>query len=92
MRSIVFEALMAREEKERVRLYEMSTGNFPNKLKVMMYHQGLNQLQLAGLLGVRQSQVSNWVNCKSLPGMHSLLQLARVFKCEIEEFYRKPVD
>ena len=37
-----------------------------------MEQHNLNQLQLAALLGVRQSQVSNWLNGKSLPGYYSI--------------------
>lgn len=37
-----------------------------------MQERGINQLQLSEKLGVRQSQVSNWVNGKSLPGYYSI--------------------
>ena len=40
-----------------------------------MVKRGVNQLQLSQLLGVRQSQVSNWLNKKSLPGYHSIKML-----------------
>ena len=41
-------------------------------LKEIMKAKGINQLELANLLGVRQSQVSNWLNRKSLPGYYSI--------------------
>lgn len=49
--------------------------NFHKILKEVMVKRGVNQLQLSQLLGVRQSQVSNWLNKKSLPGYHSIKML-----------------
>jgi len=46
--------------------------SFPQKLNKIIKDRGLNQLSLAGLLGIRQSQISNWLNGKSLPGYYSL--------------------
>jgi transcriptional regulator with XRE-family HTH domain len=46
--------------------------SFAAILKKLMYEKKLNQLSLAKMLGIRQSQVSNWVNGKSLPGYYSL--------------------
>ena len=46
--------------------------NFAKILREVMETNKLNQLQLAELLGVRQSQVSNWLNGKSLPGYYSI--------------------
>jgi len=45
---------------------------FSKILGNIMKEQNLNQLALAGMLGIRQSQVSNWLNGKSLPGYFSL--------------------
>ncbi|MCL2755537.1 MAG: helix-turn-helix domain-containing protein [Firmicutes bacterium] len=46
--------------------------NFNKILAKLMEQNKINQLQLAALLGVRQSQVSNWLNGKSLPGYYSI--------------------
>ena len=46
--------------------------NFSKILREVMLNAGYNQLQLSILLGVRQSQVSNWLNNKSLPGYYSI--------------------
>lgn len=46
--------------------------NFGKILGEIMKKRGLNQLELAHLLGIRQSQISNWLNGKSLPGYYSL--------------------
>ena len=46
--------------------------NFPIILKDLMEQKKLNQLQLSDMLGIRQSQISNWLNGKSLPGYYSI--------------------
>jgi len=46
--------------------------NFPKILKDVMEKNNLNQLQLSEILGIRQSQISNWLNAKSLPGYYSI--------------------
>ena len=48
---------------------------FGSILKEIMREKSVNQLQLAHMLGVRQSQVSNWLNGKSLPGYFSIRML-----------------
>ena len=45
---------------------------FRETLRVLMRRDGLTQLDLSAKLGVRQSQVSNWLNGKSLPGYYSI--------------------
>ena len=47
-------------------------NNFNLRLREIMDKQGLNQEQLASIVGVRQSQVSNWLNQKSVPGYASI--------------------
>jgi len=46
--------------------------NFGRVLSDLMKERKLNQLELAEVLGIRQSQISNWLNGKSLPGYYSL--------------------
>ena len=45
---------------------------FSTTLRQLMKEKKLNQLQLAEILQIRQSQISNWLNGKSLPGYYSL--------------------
>lgn len=65
--------------------------NFAKILREVMEANNLNQLQLAELLGVRQSQVSNWLNSKSLPGYYSIrmictkLNVSADFLLELKE-------
>ena len=51
--------------------------NFGKILSEVMEKQKLNQLKLAQMLGIRQSQISNWLNGKSLPGYYSLKMLCQ---------------
>jgi len=51
--------------------------SFGKMLKEIMDQQGFNQMKLADALDVRQSQVSNWINEKSLPGYHSIRGLCQ---------------
>ena len=41
---------------------------FSEILKEIMIEQNLNQSQLAKLVGIKQSQVSEWLKGKSKPG------------------------
>ena len=45
-------------------------------LQDLMIDKSLNQVKLAKLVGVRQCQVSEWLNGKSKPGYDSLKALA----------------
>lgn len=57
---------------------------FDRILKELMKKRELNQLQLAEILGIRQSQISNWLNGKSLPGYYSLKLLCEKLKVNAE--------
>ncbi len=50
--------------------------DFIEILKELMLDNDLNQVKLAKLVGVRQGQVSEWLNGKSKPGYDSLKALA----------------
>ena len=66
--------------------------NFAGLLKELMGHQGLSQLELAEKLDMRQSQVSNWLNGKSLPGYNSIRALARVLGVTTDEILEMHVE
>jgi len=53
---------------------------FDKILRDLMKERGLNQLKLSEILGVRQSQISNWLNGKSLPGYFSIKLLCEKLK------------
>ncbi|MFQ6724570.1 MAG: helix-turn-helix domain-containing protein [Clostridia bacterium] len=50
--------------------------DFIEILKDLMIEKDLNQVKLAKLIGIRQGQVSEWLNGKSKPGYDSLKALA----------------
>ena len=49
--------------------------NFAKIFRDLMDERGLNQMQLANLLEIRQSQVSNLLNGKSLPQFFTIRQI-----------------
>ena len=61
---------------------------FDKILKELMKEQKLNQLQLAEILGIRQSQISNWLNGKSLPGYYSLILLCEKLKVSANDLLK----
>jgi len=54
--------------------------SFGKILNNLMRERGVNQSDLARLLGCRQSQVSNWLSDKTAPGYHSLSLLCNKLK------------
>jgi len=58
---------------------------FSQILRELMDAQNLNQLQLSKMLGIRQSQVSNWLNNKSLPGYYSIKLLCEKLSVTADE-------
>ncbi|MCL2570717.1 MAG: helix-turn-helix domain-containing protein [Firmicutes bacterium] len=46
-------------------------------LKDIMQEKGLNQTELANVLGLKQAQISEWLNGKSLPGYSNLKLICR---------------
>jgi DNA-binding transcriptional regulator YiaG len=53
--------------KEDINKLWPNDSTFSRTLKIIMDINGINQAQLARLLDMRQSQISNWVNGKCLP-------------------------
>jgi len=46
-----------------------------DKLREILHERNLTQQQLATKLGLRQSQISNWLHEKSLPSYHTLRRM-----------------
>lgn len=59
--------------------------NFSKALSQVMQEHGLNQLQLSKLLDIRQSQISNWIRGKSLPGFYSIRRICEVLHVSADE-------
>ena len=53
---------------------------FSDKIKALMMEKGLTQIDISEILKIRQSQVSNWLNGKSLPGYKSIKTICECFK------------
>ena len=60
---------------------------FAKILTDLMCELKLNQLQLAELVGIRQSQVSNWVHGKSEPTYHSIKSLCLALGVEPNDLF-----
>ena len=61
--------------------------NFASILKKIMADRKLNQLQLAGILGIRQSQISNWLNEKTLPNYESLDLMSKKLNISVNQLF-----
>lgn len=57
----------------------MDTLEFPNILQSFLKDNGLTQTKFAKIVGVKQSQVSEWLSGKAKPGYDILRQLAKAF-------------
>ena len=49
--------------------------NFDEILEDIMIEFELNQIQLATKLGIKQSQISEWLKCKSKPGYDNIKKI-----------------
>ena len=61
---------------------EISARPFREILKELMKANNYNQLFLARKMGIRQSQVSNWLHGKSLPSYESTMLLCSTFSID----------
>jgi predicted transcriptional regulator len=59
--------------------------DFSKVLKVAMDKKKLTQLEFSNKLGIRQSQISNWLNKKSLPGYYSIRQICLTLDISADE-------
>lgn len=58
---------------------------FGNNFKRLRRENGLSQKDVAGQLGVHQSNVSDWENDVSRPEYENLIQLSKIYQCTIAE-------
>ena len=66
---------------------ELTKFIFISALDNLMRKRNLSQLALSKSLGIRQSQVSNWLAGKSLPGFESIQLLCSYFKIGADQFF-----
>lgn len=58
--------------------------DFKDILKELMIEQNLNQSELAKMVGIKQSQVSEWLSGKSKPGYDNLKALSIALNCSAD--------
>jgi|SRR5579864_3044971 len=61
--------------------------NFSTKLRNLLRDRGLTQGNLADLLEISPSQVSDWIREKTMPSVASGLKLARVLKVTMDYLF-----
>ncbi len=54
------------------------------RIRELMKEQGLNQVQLASKIGVKQNTVSAWLLKKKEPCIHSLWAIADYFQISVD--------
>lgn len=64
----------------------MEENNFKQILKDFMVEKNLNQSQFAKIVGVKQSQVSEWLKGKAKPGYDILKQICLAFNVSSDYF------
>ena len=60
---------------------------FGKGIRRMMNNRGLTQRDLSELTGLRQPQLSGYINGRNLPPPYVLEKLAKVLKCKVDDFY-----
>jgi len=65
---------------------------FGDNLKKIRKSKKMSQEQLAEKVNVSRQSVSKWENGESYPEMNNLLQLCKIFNCEINELVHKDIS
>jgi len=58
---------------------------YPQWLRQLLHDRSLTQQDLAEMLGLRQSQISNWLHEKSLPSYHTLRRMCKELNVTADE-------
>ena len=58
------------------------------KLKALRQARNLTQAELAKLLGVDRTTVTQWECGKSLPRASTLIEIAKILKCDVDSLLR----
>ena len=58
---------------------------FKDKLPKLRKNNNITQEQLADMLGVSRQAVSKWESGLSIPDMEKIIEMCKIFNCQIEE-------
>ncbi len=61
-------------------------NNFKDILKDFLIDKGLTQTEFAKIVGIKQSQVSEWLKGKAKPGYDLLKQISQSFNISADFF------
>lgn len=61
-------------------------NNFKDILKDFLRDNGLTQTEFAKIVGIKQSQVSEWLKGKAKPGYDLLKQISQAFNISADFF------
>ena len=61
-------------------------NNFKDILKEFLIDKGLTQTEFAKIVGIKQSQVSEWLKGKAKPGYDLLKQISQSFNISADFF------
>jgi transcriptional regulator with XRE-family HTH domain len=62
---------------------------FAIALMRMLVERGWTQSYFAEKVGIRQSQISNYLHCRSLPNYHFLKRIKKVLECEYKDLFEE---
>ena len=65
---------------------EKCKQEFGIRLQHAIHKAGLLQYELAEAIGMPQSQLSNYINGKKLPGFMSLMKITKALGCSMDDF------
>ena len=61
-------------------------------IKRLRNNAGLTQVELAERIGISQGSLSSYENGKDIPSVNTLISMADVFKCTLDELVERRVS
>lgn len=88
------EEVSGEEQNEMVRTltdpdYRAEVGNISDGIKIRRNTAGMTQKDLAGEIGISQSMMAQIERGSKVPSMILGRQIARIFKCSMEELFEE---
>lgn len=95
---IFFEKVLTSEEKSLIMMVQVTNnhisgigGDNVNGIRNMRLKVGIKQYDLAVKIGVERTAVAKWETGKAQPRTETLIKLATVLGCTVDELLREPV-